>query len=173
MGFEAENESRRLFAAGIIKMLAPTPEFMNDWDRTPEYVESKRRWKGSLGTIIGKRKNDKLRKKKTLQNLSIPHDQIGFKITPDKGYLFILPDGKRVYTLFFVRGVMIEILLRDKQCVNCGATDLLTRDHIMPISKGGSSRSNNLQILCLDCNREKRDKVPSGLTHQQRQKLYK
>lgn len=45
-------------------------------------------------------------------------------------------------------------------CRNCGTTTELQFDHIIPISKGGSSNSENLQILCGPCNRYKSD----GLT---------
>ena len=36
-------------------------------------------------------------------------------------------------------------------------------DHIFPISMGGSSRANNLQFLCSDCNLKKSDKVEGGV----------
>lgn len=36
---------------------------------------------------------------------------------------------------------------------------LLTIDHIIPRSKGGNNELKNLQILCLQCNEEKADKI--------------
>jgi hypothetical protein len=57
--------------------------------------------------------------------------------------------------------VKVEVWKRDKgMCVNCGAKDNLHFDHIIPFSKGGSSRSaRNIQLLCERHNLEKRDKI--------------
>ena len=48
-----------------------------------------------------------------------------------------------------------EILERDRCCVSCGSFENLEIDHIIPVSKGGSSERENLQILCKTCNRKK------------------
>ena len=40
-------------------------------------------------------------------------------------------------------------------CANCGATETLVLDHIIPIAKGGRSTLDNLQLLCAICNRIK------------------
>lgn len=44
-------------------------------------------------------------------------------------------------------------------CVNCKTKENLTYDHIIPTSKGGSDDLCNGQILCLDCNFKKGDKL--------------
>lgn len=41
------------------------------------------------------------------------------------------------------------------KCRNCEATTELQFDHIIPVAMGGSSESENLQILCGPCNRRK------------------
>lgn len=40
-------------------------------------------------------------------------------------------------------------------CVQCGATDALTLDHILARSLGGTNHRSNLQILCCLCNKAK------------------
>jgi len=42
-------------------------------------------------------------------------------------------------------------------CAECGAGEPLQRDHIIPVSKGGSNAFWNIQPLCGECNRGKRD----------------
>lgn len=50
-----------------------------------------------------------------------------------------------------------EVLIRDEhKCQSCGSTKKLEFDHIIPVSKGGSSEADNLQLLCRSCNRSKR-----------------
>ena len=41
------------------------------------------------------------------------------------------------------------------ECQSCGAKDEIQIDHIIPISRGGSSDDDNLQVLCAPCNRSK------------------
>ena len=55
-----------------------------------------------------------------------------------------------------------EIWRRDNfTCQYCGRNInevVLEVDHILPVSKGGTNAPSNLQTLCFDCNRSKRDK---------------
>ena len=57
--------------------------------------------------------------------------------------------------------VKLEVWKRDKgRCVQCGSKDNLHFDHILPYSKGGTSlKAENIQLLCVRHNLEKRDKI--------------
>ncbi|HEJ7884123.1 TPA: HNH endonuclease [Serratia liquefaciens] len=52
--------------------------------------------------------------------------------------------------------VRLRIFKRDEfKCKHCNTNDDLTIDHIYPVSKGGGSEDENLQTLCIHCNRAK------------------
>ena len=57
--------------------------------------------------------------------------------------------------------VKVEVWKRDKgRCVICGGKENLHFDHIIPYSRGGSSKdAKNIQILCAKHNLEKRDRI--------------
>lgn len=57
--------------------------------------------------------------------------------------------------------VKLEVWRRDRgRCVKCGQNDNLHFDHVIPYSKGGSSKNpDNIQILCARHNIEKKDRI--------------
>lgn len=44
-------------------------------------------------------------------------------------------------------------------CPTCGDEALLTMDHVIPRSKGGSNRRSNIQWVCEPCNSDKADSL--------------
>lgn len=50
-------------------------------------------------------------------------------------------------------------VLREGKCRVCGSPKRLEVDHIIPVSRGGSDDIENLQPLCLKCNRSKSAKT--------------
>jgi len=41
------------------------------------------------------------------------------------------------------------------RCLHCGKVSILTVDHVVPLSRGGSNYPSNLQPLCISCNLRK------------------
>jgi 5-methylcytosine-specific restriction endonuclease McrA len=99
---------------------------------------------------------------------------------PDSNICRFLERGEKSYTPTFrtthyKRGVPPQIKKRERAtmrknhkvwyqelvksggeaCANCGATENLVVDHILPIAKGGLSEIDNLQLLCATCNQLK------------------
>lgn len=52
------------------------------------------------------------------------------------------------------------------RCAYCGTTDRICKDHIRPVSRGGSDSATNLQPLCRRCNSWKRDRWPIPSPHE-------
>lgn len=56
--------------------------------------------------------------------------------------------------------VRIAVWRRDEgKCSKCGSRKNLEYDHIIPISKGGSNTVRNIELLCEECNRRKKDNI--------------
>lgn len=68
--------------------------------------------------------------------------------------------GGRIHRAAIPVGTKAFVFERDGcACVQCGATQDLTLDHIRPWSIGGTDTAENLQILCRSCNSSKGDRV--------------
>lgn len=70
-------------------------------------------------------------------------------------------DSKFDHTRMIPSSVKREVWERDKgRCVICGSDKNLHFDHVLPFSKGGTSlTSANIQLLCVNCNLAKKDKI--------------
>lgn len=56
----------------------------------------------------------------------------------------------------FTRQEWLDLCARyNHKCLACGASEALTADHIVPLSKGGSNTIDNIQPLCWTCNNRK------------------
>ena len=65
------------------------------------------------------------------------------------------PVGER-HTRRISQDVKIAVSARDGgRCRQCGQTENLHFDHIIPVSKGGANTVANIQLLCGPCNRAK------------------
>lgn len=53
---------------------------------------------------------------------------------------------------------MAELVL--KPCVYCGATERISIDHVIPLSRGGKHEAANLAPACLSCNCSKGARLP-------------
>lgn len=54
-----------------------------------------------------------------------------------------------------------EVLKRDSHsCQYCGSNKRLTLDHVIPVSKGGQHKWDNVVTACESCNQRKRDRTP-------------
>lgn len=70
------------------------------------------------------------------------------------------PKKEKWASRYISKEVREIILKRDNyKCVFCAASSALEIDHVIPVSKGGTSEQNNLQVLCRSCNRKKRASV--------------
>ena len=53
-----------------------------------------------------------------------------------------------------------KVFNRDgRKCNMCGSTEKLCIDHIFPVSRGGFTKMENLQVLCEKCNLQKGNKT--------------
>lgn len=53
-----------------------------------------------------------------------------------------------------------ETIHGERVCVYCGTDRDITKDHIIPSSRGGSSRVDNLAWCCRNCNSAKGNRTP-------------
>jgi 5-methylcytosine-specific restriction endonuclease McrA len=92
------------------------------------------------------------------QKADKPAKQKTKKTTTVKAYSKDKQD-KQKQSRYISPSVRVSVLHRDGyKCVFCGRSSKqaqLEVDHIVPFCEGGSNDPNNLQTLCIDCNRGK------------------
>ena len=93
----------------------------------------------------------------------------------DQGWIILKPDKAPVErrkwaSRYIPDEVRAEILASDQTCESCGSKQNLEVDHIIPVSRGGTSDRENLQALCRSCNRRKHNQVPTSAEHVATQK---
>jgi 5-methylcytosine-specific restriction enzyme A len=76
---------------------------------------------------------------------------------------------QRGYTDAWLRLVKVAIA-QHLYCSACGSTTDLTGDHRIPLSKGGTSTLENIEVLCRSCNSAKgaREKGETGFLREGR-----
>jgi len=61
------------------------------------------------------------------------------------------------------RAEWLAIVARQNdKCLHCPQTGNLSRDHIVPLSRGGSNYASNIQGLCKPCNSRKGARIPTN-----------
>jgi Restriction endonuclease len=69
-------------------------------------------------------------------------------------------DASGTPTRHIPQDVKMAVWQRDQgRCAECGSTSYLEFDHIIPFSKGGANTTNNIQLLCRDCNLKKGNRL--------------
>jgi 5-methylcytosine-specific restriction endonuclease McrA len=60
-------------------------------------------------------------------------------------------NGSKPYTTPEWRKLSFAVVKRDRACVQCGSTFLLSAHHIVPRAEGGRDAPENLEALCIAC----------------------
>lgn len=76
----------------------------------------------------------------------------------NRNYQHVRRTRKQNNGIFIISNKDLRKLIRGA-CVECGSKDRIEIDHIIPISRGGTHGIGNLQTLCHDCNRNKRNRL--------------
>lgn len=80
--------------------------------------------------------------------------------------------GRRIGSRYIPRDIMLKVVRRDGQMCQVCAKNVkdneLHLDHIIPVSRGGTSTSDNLRVLCAECNLKKSDSLEELLWQRKR-----
>lgn len=79
----------------------------------------------------------------------------------DSDYDPFIPQNRSIYKkkkkrIFIAKSIRRRVYKKSNyKCIVCEATDSITIDHIIPLSKGGKNKEENMQTLCKYCNLKK------------------
>jgi hypothetical protein len=76
-----------------------------------------------------------------------------------KGSYFLLQQNKHDLDSINNNKAHYNLYAEDTYCLNSGKVILMTADHIMPISRGGSNDRSNLITMCFICNNAKGNSI--------------
>lgn len=101
-----------------------------------------------------------------LEKAELLHDEPGRKIrTVDESYIYPSVIRLRSYIRIPYHRIVLSrrnVMKRDHhECQYCGAHSDLTLDHVIPKSRGGKDRWENLVTACNRCNVRKGNRTPS------------
>lgn len=101
-----------------------------------------------------------------LEKAELLHDEPGRKIrTVDESYIYPSVIRLRSYIRIPYHRIVLSrrnVMKRDQhECQYCGAHSDLTLDHVIPKSRGGKDRWENLVTACNRCNVRKGNRTPS------------
>ncbi len=122
------------------------------YDANPDkYSENNRRWRE---TNSDKRRADMVVWREANPNRVRENNRRWRETNPDK--VRSKTQRRRAVKLNAQVDEVITFTLAS-ECVACHATDRLTEDHIIPLSRGGAHADANLQTLCTPCNSSKKE----------------
>ena len=163
---------QRIMVKGVVEKVNLKPTAATD--DYEFWIDKKKYYTGKKGLYMRIRKVDKINTSKlSLRNLVIQ----GMSQTPsamtllgnlslteyiDNEFRLKEEDFTAVETSRYIpKHIKVFVYNRDEgACVYCGSKDDLHYDHILPVSKGGTSNNpKNIQLLCQKCNLSKSDKI--------------
>lgn len=97
----------------------------------------------TAGIINEKRYYAEISKVETFLNNGIAHDA------------YLIKNARRIASMHAKKSRKEVYKLYGYACLSCGATENMTIDHVIPISKGGINDISNYQPLCFSCNSKK------------------
>jgi hypothetical protein len=151
---EAEQESERRMAEYRARE-ARYQEFLAEEKRKQESLEYKIEQAERMKAAAEREKAEIAAKLKEQQRRRELEKQVRQDLI-DSGELF----GDQTKRPRIPREVVDAVYKRDGgRCQECGTTEDLQLDHIIPFSKGGATTVENLQLLCGKCNRAKSNKI--------------